>query len=1172
MLVFLHSLKSRLLFLIFIITLPGLLAIFFQANAERNNAIENTRLRAVAVAENITAEQSKIIMKTKRFLQRLSQSEMLLDPKSPQCSEFLANVRNLTDYYINLGAPSADGQLLCSAMHLNETVNVADRPYIKQAIANREFTVGQFQLDRAAQMTSINFAYPIINSDTNQVVGTTVAVVSLDWWSQQLDQANLPTNSSAYIIDSQNKIIAIYPENKRLLGSFLENVQGNAQFSSDQETKIIADINGAPRIFVSRTLINLNGSNSVNILVGIPFDKELKIIDSRLIKIVSLLILVILSCILFAIFAINVSILKPLKALQISTKQLELGQDTHVTSLGGTRELVDLQRHFSSMAKTRLYAEQQLKHSQVFLLESEARLSRHLENTPLGSLGWNKYFICTEWNKAAQHIFGYTADEAIGSNITELLVAPELKNEFIEQYRLLLEQKGGTYFTGINITRDGRSISCNWYNTLIINSDGAVNGIATLVKDITEDKRNQDTLDKFFKLPMNLHVIVDFNRTILKINKGWETILGFTSDELVGSNVLELLHPEDREISMVETDKLKTEHLLYSFENRYKTKQGKYRLISWSATASIEEQTIYAMGIDITERRITEDKLKLAAGVFTHAKEAIIITDANNNIIDVNKAFTQLTGYSSEEAINQNTKIFKSGQQSDEFYSAMWQSICQQGHWTGEVWNKRKDGSVTPQLLTISTVYDMAGEVKNYIALYTDISAIKEQQRQLEHIAHYDTLTSLPNRSLLADRLKQAMLMCQRKSESLAVLFLDLDGFKEINDLHGHDIGDKLLVEIALRMQLALREEDTLARFGGDEFVAVLCNLENAQKCEPILERLLSAASSAVKIGDVVIKVTASIGVTIYPHDGVDAEQLLRHADQAMYTAKQEGKNRYHLFDMVQDMALKHQHENLIRIELALQKDEFILYYQPKVNMKTGELLGVEALIRWQHPERGLLPPIEFLPIIERHELSISVGEWVINTALQQISRWQKSGLNTKVSVNIDAMQLQQDSFVMRLSKLLASHPDVSASALQLEVLETSQLTDVGDVSKIMHACIKLGVGFALDDFGTGYCSLTYLKKLPVDLIKIDQSFIRDMLHDNDDLSIVKGVMGLSKAFQRDVIAEGVETLEHGAALLRLGCYLAQGYGIARPMPAEELVEWADNWRPDNTWSKIEIL
>ncbi|MGJ8582280.1 MAG: putative bifunctional diguanylate cyclase/phosphodiesterase, partial [Psychromonas sp.] len=437
--------------------------------------------------------------------------------------------------------------------------------------------------------------------------------------------------------------------------------------------------------------------------------------------------------------------------------------------------------------------------------------------------------------------------------------------------------------------------------------------------------------------------------------------------------------------------------------------------------------------------------------------------------------------------------------------------------------------------------------------------------------AHYDVLTGLPNRSLLADRLKQAMINCDINHKSLAVVFLDLDGFKAVNDSYGHCTGDQLLVKAAQLIQGSLRSGDTLARLGGDEFVAVFANLDKAEDCEPLLEGMLSALHKPVVIEDILLKVSASMGVTIYPHDGVSADQLLRHADQAMYTAKQEGKNRYYLFDMEQNNALKSQHEQLTRINEAIKHHELVLYYQPKVNMKTGELLGAEALIRWQHPERGLLPPAAFLPVINGHELNIELGEWVIENALSQIGSWRKQGADIVVSVNIDAQQLQQKAFIKRLGELLTLHPDVPPHLLQLEVLETSELQDIENVANIMQACTELGVGFALDDFGTGYCSLTYLKRLPVNLIKIDQSFILGMLDYPDDLSIVEGVLGLSRAFQRDVIAEGVETLAHGVALLRLGCCYAQGYGIARPMPAGEMLPWAKSWKPDITWSEVQL-
>jgi diguanylate cyclase (GGDEF)-like protein len=448
---------------------------------------------------------------------------------------------------------------------------------------------------------------------------------------------------------------------------------------------------------------------------------------------------------------------------------------------------------------------------------------------------------------------------------------------------------------------------------------------------------------------------------------------------------------------------------------------------------------------------------------------------------------------------------------------------------------------------------------------FSELNTIKEQ---LQHQALHDVLTNLPNRVLLADRLSQSMLQSQRHNNLLAVVFLDLDGFKHVNDSYGHDLGDELLIIISLRMKEALRESDSLARIGGDEFVAVLADLTTVEDCEPILERLLLAASDPVTVDNVELKVSASIGVTIYPQDNVSADQLMRHADQAMYVAKESGKNRYHLFDTAEDNAVRVQREILESIRDALDNEQFVLYYQPKVNMRTGIVIGTEALIRWQHPERGLLNPFEFLPAIENNSMMIELGEWVIDSALTQITEWQASGLNLPLntSVNIAAIQLQQTNFVNRLTALLAAHPDVAPCYLELEVLETSALEDVHHVSKIMNDCMALGVNFALDDFGTGYSSLTYLRRLPASLIKIDQSFVRDMMHDVDDFAIVEGVIVLAKSFKREVIAEGVETVEHGTALLQIGCELAQGYGIARPMPACDIPDWVSEWKPDASW------
>jgi EAL domain-containing protein (putative c-di-GMP-specific phosphodiesterase class I) len=374
-------------------------------------------------------------------------------------------------------------------------------------------------------------------------------------------------------------------------------------------------------------------------------------------------------------------------------------------------------------------------------------------------------------------------------------------------------------------------------------------------------------------------------------------------------------------------------------------------------------------------------------------------------------------------------------------------------------------------------------------------------------------------------------------------------------------------------MKKAIRGDDTLARLGGDEFVAVFVGCDTPEQGLPWVRLLLDAASQPVAIGDLSLQLSASAGVACYPQaEDVDADQLLRQATQALYQSKISGKNRYHLFDSHLARSTRGHHEDLQRIQTALERNEFLLYYQPKMNMATGAIKGAEALIRWQHPERGLLPPGQFLPVVDGHPVAIEIGEWVIESALQQMETWRASGLEIPVSVNISAQQLQEADFAIRLNELLAVHSSVDPSCLEIEVLESSALTDMSLVSQVIHNCGKLGVSFALDDFGTGYSSLAFLKRLPVDVLKIDQTFVRDMIDDPEDLTIVEGMLGLASAFRRQAIAEGVETVEQGILLLRLGCQVAQGYGIARPMPAADLPAWVGAWTPDPLWTNVPAL
>ncbi|MFT4939668.1 MAG: diguanylate cyclase (GGDEF)-like protein/PAS domain S-box-containing protein [Paraglaciecola sp.] len=690
---------------------------------------------------------------------------------------------------------------------------------------------------------------------------------------------------------------------------------------------------------------------------------------------------------------------------------------------------------------------------------------------------------------------------------------------------------------------------------------------------LSQFEENTDILEMYLKAVFNNMgdpiFVKDEECRLLLVNDTFCEIFGLTRNEIIGKTLAEKVSPSEREHFLSVDRQVLKEGKEILCEETLTTKGMETKTILTRKNRFVDPKGNYFLvGVihDITERKHIEEKLKRAASVLSHAHEGIIITDATATIIEVNDSFSRINGYTAEEVLGKNPRILQSGLQSAEFYAEMWSTIIAKGVWRGEIWNRRKNGEIYPEMLTISAVKNAEGLVLHYISLGTDITPMKAYQGQLERIAHFDALTHLPNRVLLADRLSQAMVQCHRRNQSLAVAFMDLDGFKAVNDNHGHNVGDELLIAVSKRMKDALREGDTLARIGGDEFVAVMVGLEKFEDSEHVLRRLLKAAADPVTVGDVVMHVSASIGVTLYPLDGVDADQLMRHADQAMYVAKQAGKNRFHLFDTAEDDAFKTQRKSISNINSALDRGEFVLHYQPKVNMRTGDVIGVEALIRWQHPVSGLVPPLEFLPVVEGHVVSLKLGEWVIDAALRQIIQWRNMGINLPVSVNISAYQLQQNNFTTRLATLLAAHPEVNPNCLELEILETSALHDISQVSATMNACHELGVRFALDDFGTGYSSLTYLKRLPAYLIKIDQSFVRDMLQDADDLAIVEGIVGLAKAFQRKVIAEGVETIAHGVALLQLDCEWAQGYGIARPMPADDIPEWVCNWKADDSW------
>ncbi len=805
------------------------------------------------------------------------------------------------------------------------------------------------------------------------------------------------------------------------------------------------------------------------------------------------------------------------------------------------------------------------------LRESESRFRDLYEQAPLAYQSLDAEGKILEVNQAWLTQFGYRREEVIGRFIGEFITERSLPTLSCELPRFqatgrvdgatfeMVRKDASIRLMEIN-GRIGRDPEGNFLRTHCILTDVTARKQAE-AELVRREHYQRALLDNFPFLVW----LKDTESRFLAVNQALATTLGHASaDALVGKTDFDVAPPDLAERYRADDREVLCSGKPKSVEELHDQCGRKVWIETYKSPVVVDGEVIGTVGFarDITVRMQTEATLRQAASVFEHAREGIMITLPDGEIVDVNQAFTRITGYGRDEALGRNPSLLKSDRHGGEFYAALWGSLVNKGYWYGEIWNRRKNGELYAEMQTISAIRDEQGRTLRYVSLFSDITPLKEQQRQLEHIAHYDALTALPNRVLLADRLRQAMAQAQRRDAKLAVAYLDLDGFKAVNDAHGHEIGDRLLTLLAARMKHSLRDGDTLARLGGDEFVAVLTDLHDSDSCVPVLERLLAAAAERVLLDDLELRVSGSLGVTFYPQaEEVDADQLLRQADQAMYQAKQAGKRRYHLFDADHDRSMRGHHESLGRIRRALAEEEFALHYQPMVNMRNRRIIGVEALIRWQHPEQGLLSPAKFLPVIENHPLAVTVGEWVLEAALNQAEAWRRAGLALPVSVNIDAMHIQRPDFVDRLRQRLARHPGFRAGDLELEVLETSALEDITQVSSVILACRELGIGFALDDFGTGYSSLTYLKRLPANTVKIDQSFVRDMLDDPNDLAILESLIGLAKAFGRGVIAEGVETSAHGEMLLRMGCELGQGYAIARPMPAVALPGWIAQWR-----------
>lgn len=666
--------------------------------------------------------------------------------------------------------------------------------------------------------------------------------------------------------------------------------------------------------------------------------------------------------------------------------------------------------------------------------------------------------------------------------------------------------------------------------------------------------------------------LIDMEGRITQANQRMAEMFGLSQDELLRSEYVALVHPAQREIGRQNMLALLDNSIAsVNFDRLYwRSDQTEF----WGNLtgrrfydANGMERGLVGVIMDINVRKLAEEQLYISAAAF-ESQESMIITDANNVILRVNRAFSKDTGYTAEEAVGQTPRLLKSNRHGADFYHAMWESIIRTGGWQGEIWDRRKNGEEYQKWLIISAVKDKEGTVTHYIGAQSDITARKRAEEKINELAFFDQLTGLANRTLLLDRLKQAMTASSRSGRYSALLFVDLDNFKTLNDTLSHEVGDLLLKQVARRLTLCVREGDTVARLGGDDFVVILSSLsaneaEAASRTETVSQKILAALNEIYQLGDVLHHSTASIGATLFKGTLTPVDDLMKQADLSMYKSKQAGRNTVVFFDPAMEIAVKERAALEEHLRHALDAKQFDLHFQAQV-IDDGRLIGAEALLRWQHSVRGMVSPAQFIPLAEETGLILPIGDWVLETACTQLFKWatQPEMSHLTLAVNVSAHQFRQPDFVDRVLAILKD-TGANPRRLKLELTESMLVENVQEIIEKMFALKARGVSFSLDDFGTGYSSLSYLKRLPLDQLKIDQSFVRDVLNDPNDAAIAKTIVALAQSLGLNVIAEGVETEAQRDFLDSVGCHAYQGYFFSRPLPVDDFEAFAKRGDPE---------